>query len=103
MCMQLNAAPGVKKSNFLYKGDEVGKGMIFYSLKYCRLSLITGFTVDLIDFPQVERVIIEKQLFASSTIHSLQWHNTVDTSTTSTLAPFKIMNDAYHFFTHAVC
>ena len=44
MCMQLNAAPGVKKSNFLYKGDEVGKGMIFYSLKYCRLSLITGFS-----------------------------------------------------------
>lgn len=29
MCMQLNSAPGVEKSNFLYKGDEVGKGMIF--------------------------------------------------------------------------
>ena len=40
MCMQLNAAPGVKKSN---KGDEVGKGMIFYSLKYCRLSLTCFF------------------------------------------------------------
>ena len=47
-CMQLNSTPGVEKSNFLHKEDEVGKGTIFYSLKYCRLSLIT---VDLIDFP----------------------------------------------------
>ena len=51
----------------------------------------------------MERRIIEEQLFVSSTIHSLQWHNTLVTSTNSTLAPFNVMNDAYHFFTHAVC
>jgi len=26
MCMQLNSAHGVEKSNFLYRGYEVGKG-----------------------------------------------------------------------------
>ena len=29
MCLQLNSAPGVEKTNFLYKGDEMGKGMLF--------------------------------------------------------------------------
>ena len=29
MCLQLNSAPGLDKSNFLHKGDEIGKGMLF--------------------------------------------------------------------------
>ena len=37
MCLQLKSAPGVEKSNFLYKGDEIGKGMRFQYLKDHRL------------------------------------------------------------------
>ena len=39
MCMQLLSAPGVKRSNFLYKGDEIGKGMFLQSLLHYLLVL----------------------------------------------------------------
>ena len=30
MCLQMLSAPGVEPSNFLYKGDEVGRGTIYF-------------------------------------------------------------------------
>ena len=29
MCLQLLSLPGVESSNFLYKGDEIGKGNLY--------------------------------------------------------------------------
>ena len=91
MCLQLNSAPGLDKSNFLYKGDEIGKGMLFQSFSVFEgtytiviiLFLITGFTANLVEFPQAARRVIEEQ-FPNSTVTALQWYDTVDTSTMCT-------------------
>ena len=77
MCLQLNSAPGLDKSNFLYKGDEIGKGMLFQSFSVFEgtytiviiIFLITGFTANLVEFPQAARRVIEEQ-FPSSTVYN---------------------------------